>query len=133
MDQREAAPRGDPVMLLGMVVASGLGSVVRYSLDQAVRRHSSRALPLGTLIINVTGSFALGLVLGLAAHQGLADGPALLLGAGFLGGYTTLSTWAWETLSLAGQRRPLLAFLNFFVSLSLGLAAAGAGFGLALL
>ena len=119
--------------LVGVAVASGLGSVVRYSVDQAVRRHVSGALPLGTLIINVTGSFALGLVLGLAAHHGLANGSALVLGAGFLGGYTTLSTWAWQTLSLARQQRPLLAFLNFFVSLVLGLAAAGAGFGLALL
>ena len=120
-------------LTVGVAVASGLGSVARYGLDQAVRRRTTSPLPYGTLLVNVTGSFVLGLVLGLSLHHGLGTELTLLLGTGFAGGYTTLSTWAWETLSLARDGQPLGAFFNLVGSLVLGLLAAGAGLGLALL
>ena len=57
----------------------------------------------------------------------------ITLSAGFAGGYTTLSTWAWETLALAETRSMLEAALNIVGSFAVGLAAAAAGFGVALL
>lgn len=115
-----------------VALASGLGSVARYGLDQLVARRLGRRFPYGTLLVNVTGSFALGLVLGATMHHGLASGPALLLGTGFAGGYTTLSTWAGETLLLIRQKRYLSAALNAFLSIVAGLLAVSAGLGLAL-
>ena len=120
-------------LTLGVAVASGLGSVVRYGLDQSVTRRLGRGFPYGTLLVNVTGSFLLGLTLGWSRHHGLASGPALLLGSGFAGGYTTLSTWAWETLVLARDKHVVGALLNLVSSLVLGLCATAAGLGLALL
>ena len=120
-------------LTVGVAVASGLGSVARYSLDQAVRRRTTSPLPYATLLVNVTGSFVLGLVLGFSLHHGLSSDLTLLLGTGFAGGYTTLSTWAWETLSLARNNQRLAALCNLAVSIVLGLLAAGAGLSLALL
>jgi CrcB protein len=65
-------------------------------------------------------------------HHGLATAVTTVLGAGFAGGYTTLSTWAYETLVLAEERAYLQAAINIAVSAGLGLAAAAAGFALAL-
>ena len=112
-------------------VAAGFGSVARYTLDQAVRRRRP-GFPYGTLLINVSGSFLLGLVGGLSLDHGLASGAALVLGAGFLGGFTTLSTWAWESLELAAQGQRDLASANVVGSIAAGLLAALAGFWLTL-
>ena len=120
-------------LTLGVAVASGLGSVLRYGLDQSVTRRLGRGFPYGTLLVNVTGSFVLGLTLGWSRHHGLVSGPTLLLGSGFAGGYTTLSTWAWETLVLARDKHFVSALLNLFFSIVLGLCETAAGLGLALL
>lgn len=122
-------------MLLALAVAgaAGLGAVARYLLDQFVGRRVPGEFPLGTLVINISGSLLLGLVLGLAVHHGLTNAPTTVIGAGFAGGYTTLSTLAYETLVLAEQRSYLWATVNVGASAGLGLAAAAAGFGLALL
>lgn len=120
-------------LTVGVALASGLGSVARYALDRAVACRLGRAFPYSTLLINVTGSFMLGLTLGWSMHHGLASGPTLLIGTGFAGGYTTLSTWAWETLMLAREGRRLRALANVLASISAGLLATAAGLGLALL
>ena len=121
------------LLTLATAFASGLGAVARYVLDQVVQHRTRSEFPYGTMLINVTGSLLLGLVLGLSAHHGLTRGPTMLLGTGFAGGYTTLSTWAWETLVLARTGELLRASLNIFGSIALGLAAAATGFGLALI
>lgn len=121
-------------MLLALAVAgaAGLGAVARYLLDQFVGHRVAGDFPHGTLLINVSGSFLLGLMLGLAAHHGLANAPTTVVGAGFAGGYTTLSTWAYETLALVEQRQYRQATVNVVASAGLGLAAAAAGLALAL-
>jgi len=110
------------VLDVWVALAAGVGAVCRYMLDQAV---PFRGFPYGTLVINVSGSFVLGLVVG-----GLHGSCATVLGAGFAGGYTTLSTLAWETLSLVEERSALEAGLNVVGSAALGLAAAGLGLAL---
>ena len=102
-------------------------------LDQVVQHQHDQTFPWGTFVINVTGSLLLGLVLGLATHHGLPAAPAAVVGTGFLGGYTTWSTYLWESLALAEAGALGQAALNLFASLAAGLAAAAAGFALAAL
>lgn len=111
--------------------AAGVGAVCRYLLDVAVRHRVRTPFPVGTLLVNVSGSLLLGLVTGLALHHSLAATPAAVVGVGFAGGFTTLSTWAWESLALAEEGELALAALNVVGSLLLGLLAAAAGLGLA--
>jgi len=121
------------MLTLGVTLAAAVGAVARYLADQLVRRRTSDPFPFGTLLVNVSGSLLLGLVVGLGLHHGLATTPRALLGAGFAGGYTTFSTWVWETLALAEDGWPARAVLNALGSVVAGLAAAAAGLGLALL
>lgn len=101
----------------------GLGSVCRLLLDQAVSDRVDRDFPHGTLAVNLTGSFALGVVVGAAIG---ADG-LWLVGAGLVGGYTTFSTWALESHRLAEDGQGRQAAANLLVSLVLGLGAAWLG------
>jgi CrcB protein len=121
------------MIALGVTVAAGVGAVLRYVVDLLVQRRVRRNFPFGTLLVNLSGSFVLGLTTGLALHAGLATAPTLIIGTGFAGGYTTLSTWAWETVALAEARDVLEAGGNVALSFGAGLAAAAAGLGLALL
>lgn len=121
------------MLTLGVAAAAGVGAVLRYVVDVLVQYRGRGEFPYGTLVVNVSGSLLLGVVTGLALHHGLNRTPAVILGVGLAGGYTTLSTWAWETLSLAEARDLLEASLNVLGSFALGLAAGAAGLGLALL
>jgi len=116
------------VALVGLGAA--IGAVLRYVVDQLVQSTNELVFPLGTLTINVTGSFALGVLTGLALHHGLHSNVVAVLGAGLLGGYTTFSTWGWESVALVGDRALLEGFTNVASSLALGALAAGAGLGL---
>src|SRR4051812_466420 len=87
-----------------VTVAAGIGAISRYLVDGAVQRRTNNRFPFGTLAVNVSGSLLLGLLVGLSAHHGLATSTGAVLGAGFAGGYTTLSTWAWGAIALAGRR-----------------------------
>lgn len=116
-----------PLLVLAVAVAGGTGAVARLVLDGALRSRMAINFPLGTTVINVTGSFLLGLVTGLALAHGLPIELRAILGTGFLGGYTTFSTASYETVRLAQQRRYRAAFVNGFGMLVLALAAAGIG------
>lgn len=116
-----------------VMLAAGVGAVTRYVADQVVQHRTSGPFPAGTLLVNLTGSLLLGVVTGLALHHGLPTTPTVVLGIGFTGGYTTLSTWAWESLALAAFGELRAASLNIVGSFAAGLAAAAAGLGLALL
>jgi CrcB protein len=96
--------------------------------------HRARgAFPFGTFAVNISGSFVLGLVVGLSVHHRLGGHAATIVGAGFAGGYTTLSTWAWESLELTREGAATTAAANLVASLGAGLLAGAAGLGLALL
>jgi CrcB protein len=87
---------------------------------------------LGTLAVNISGSLLIGLFAGLAEYrQMFGSGARLLLVVGVLGGYTTFSAFSLETLSLLRSGQSLLALVNVFLQLSLGIAAAAAGFAAA--
>lgn len=116
-----------PLVVLGVAAAGGLGAVARLVLDGVLRSRIAVSFPLGTTVINVTGSFLLGLVTGLALAHGLPPEWRAILGTGFLGGYTTFSTASYETVRLAQQRRYRAALFNGVGMLLLALAAAGLG------
>lgn len=121
--------------MLAVLVGLGasLGAVARYLLDQAVNRRRAHAFPLGTWVINVTGSFVLGLMTGLAVHHGLDAHVLAVVGTGICGGYTTFSTFTYETLRVAEDGSTGIAVGNIAGSFAAGLAAAALGLGLATL
>jgi CrcB protein len=116
-----------PLLVLAVAVAGGAGAVARLVLDGVLRSRFALNFPLGTTVINVSGSLLLGLVTGLALTHGLPTEWRVVLGTGFLGGYTTFSTASFETVRLAQQRRYRAALINGFGMMVLALAAAGLG------
>jgi CrcB protein len=114
------------VILLGVAVAGGLGAVARLVLDGLVRQRLT-TYPAGTLLINLTGSLALGLLAGLGAAAVLPPSVQLVAGTGFLGGYTTFSAASVETVRLVRDRRVAAAVVHGLGMLvgSVGLAALG--------
>jgi fluoride exporter len=111
------------LVLLGVGALGGLGAIARFALDGTVASRLGRAFPWGTLAVNLTGAFALGLLVGAAL-----EGDAYrLAGTGLIGAYTTFSTWAFESHRLGEDGQGSAAALNFAVSLGLGVAAAWLG------
>jgi len=108
-------------------VAGGIGAALRFVVDGLIRTRLGIAFPLATLVINVTGSFGLGLVTGLGSHAGPPHLWVLVLGGGVMGGYTTFSTASVETVRLIEQRRWGSAALNGLGMLALSVASAGLG------
>jgi CrcB protein len=101
---------------LGIAALGGCGAIARFLFDGAVSARVGTGFPWGTLAVNVTGSFALGLL-----------GSSVLLGTGLIGAYTTFSTWMLETHRLAEDGRRRAAVLNIVASLAAGLSAAWLG------
>jgi fluoride exporter len=120
-------------LIILCVAAGGLiGAPTRFLVDRLVADRVERDFPLGTFLINISGSFLLGLLTGLdlAGHM-----PILVkafVGTGFCGAYTTFSTWSFETVRLVEEGEYLEAFANAIGSLLLGLLAAGGGMALGL-
>ena len=96
-----------PLLFITIALAGGLGAAARFVLDGVVRARtvSRTTFPVGTFVINATGSLLLGLVVGLTSAQLLPETLQAVVGAGFLGGYTTFSTASFETVRLLQERR----------------------------
>jgi CrcB protein len=124
------------VLIVGL--GGFVGSALRYLLGGWVQRVAPVAdFPAGTFVVNVLGCLAIGIVAGLVElRHGLGPSVRLFLLVGLLGGFTTFSSFAWETLELArsagaGAAGALpLAFANVALQVVLGLAAAWAGLAL---
>lgn len=108
---------------IGATLLGGFGAVARFLFDRAVNSRVSRPFPFGTLVVNLSGALLLGFLAGLALSPHLA----LMVGTGFVGSYTTFSTWMLETQRLGEERQVVAAFANIAVSVVLGLAAAWLG------
>ena len=118
---------------LGLIVAGAVGAPARYLLDDAISSRTQGVFPWGTLVINVSGSFLLGLLTGLALFHAFPATPRLILGTGFCGAYTTFSTFTYETVRLLEEGAVTEAVRSALASLVLGAAAAAAGLAAAAL
>lgn len=120
----------NPGLLLLVAVAGGLGAALRYVVDLLLTPKRPGTFPIGILIVNITGSLALGVLTGLSTA--VAPELALVLGGGLLGGYTTFSTVHVEAVLLAQRRRWRDAAANVVGTLVLAVLAAALGFALGL-
>ncbi len=119
--------------LLGVAVAGALGAVSRFSIERAMTSRHGHGFPWGTFAVNASGSLALGCVVGLGMYHGLGSVPQTVLGNGFLGGYTTFSTFAVETVRLWEDFTHRRAVAHALASLAVGVGGAALGLGLAAL
>ena len=111
------------MIVVAIAVVGGIGAIARFLLDGTVSSRLGRAFPYGTLAVNLTGAFTLGVLDGAAV-----GGDALkVAGVGFLGAYTTFSTWTLEAHRLGEDGRAGLGLANLLVSLALGIGCAWLG------
>src|SRR4051794_4948289 len=117
-----------PVTILLIALGGASGAVTRYLVDGFVVERTGAEFPWGTLVINVSGSFVLGLLFALAIEGDVLSreirAPLMI---GFLGAYTTFSTWMLETWRLAEDGAVVLALANAGGSLVAGIVAVVAG------
>lgn len=111
-----------------VAVAGAAGALSRYGIGVVV---GVRSFPWSTLGINVAGSFLLGLVLVLGEERGWPETATVPLAVGFLGAFTTFSTFSYETFTLARTDRAGTAAVYVTLSVIGGLAAAAAGYATA--
>jgi fluoride exporter len=116
---------------LGVVVAGLVGAPARYVLDAVISERTRGVFPWGTLVVNVSGSLVLGFLSGLALYHGFPATAKTVLGTGFLGAYTTFSTFAYETLAVGREESRVAALAYVTGSVVAGVAAAATGLALA--
>lgn len=116
-----------PLLVLAVAAAGGVGSGLRHLADQAVPARLRDRFPWGIVAVNISGSFALGLLVG--AFAGTT--AEAVLGVGLLGGYTTFSTACLDAVSMLAQRRRVLAAGYGAGTLLAGVLAAACGVAIA--
>jgi CrcB protein len=120
-------------LLWYVALGSAVGGAARFALSTFIQQRASSAFPVGTLIVNITGSLVLGFVLRYAlGSPSVSTEVRALLTTGFCGGYTTFSTFSYETIALIedGDYRRAAVYIALSVAVSLaatflGIAAAG--------
>ncbi len=113
-----------------IAVGSGgfIGSVLRYLVSGWAYRFTNSPFPIGTLAVNTIGSFLLGLIMGLSSRAIISSNVRLFLAIGVMGGFTTFSTFSYETMMLLVHKSFGEAFLNITLSFFLGLILAYLGY-----
>lgn len=110
--------------LLLVAIGGALGSMARYSATVAVNRMAQSAFPWGTLAVNVAGSFLIGVLMVILFKAGeWRENGRLLLVTGMMGGFTTFSSFSWETMKLLEDGRLMMAITNVFASIATCLLA----------
>lgn len=117
---------------LAVMAGAAAGGLLRYVISTAVNDRYTGRFPLGTFVVNIAGCFLIGLAMTIltervAPHRNWG----LFLVTGMLGGFTTFSTFGWETMLIARQGNTLLAFANVVLSAAAGFAAVWCGILLA--
>jgi CrcB protein len=108
---------------LAIAAAGAVGSLARFLLHETVERRLGRGFPLGTMVVNLTGALALGILVGAT----LTGDAYRIAGTALLGAYTTFSTWMLETERLSVRGAWAGAAANIVLSLVGGLAAVALG------
>jgi fluoride exporter len=117
---------------LWVAIGGALGSVGRYWLNGLISTRFGETFPWGTLLVNVSGSFLIGVIGALAVPEGRLDSPSRTFVTQFLmigvcGGYTTFSSFSLQTLNLLRDREWLYAGGNILLSVTLCLIAVWLG------
>ena len=115
------------LQLLLIGCAGAVGALARYLLGHVVGSFAGTKFPYGTLIINVTGSFLIGLLFAFTGRHLLTTALQTILATGFLGGYTTFSTMSWETVQLARGENLRASVVYLGSNVVVGLLAASLG------
>ena len=114
--------------LLLVAIGGALGSATRYGAASAVNRFAQAPFPWGTLAVNIIGSFLIGLLMVLLMKAGeWRESSRLLLVTGVMGGFTTFSSFSWETWKLVEDGRLVMAMTNILASVVICLVATFAG------
>lgn len=112
--------------VLILTLTGSAGAAARYLVTGIIQERTRSLLPLGTAVVNIAGAFALGLVIGASPER---LGNLSLAAVGFMGGFTTFSTWMVESLRLGLVPRPSLrSVANLGLLAALGIAAAALGY-----
>ena len=115
--------------VIWVFLAGGLGSAARYVIGLSAAAAFGVAFPYGTLIVNLAGCFALGMVVQLAIAGAWHNDVRAALAAGFLGGFTTYSSFNYQLVELLRAREWLVGGAYLAATVVLGLAAGVAGLG----
>lgn len=110
--------------VLWVAIGGALGSVLRYWVSDPINQ---RVAPWGTILVNLVGTFALGVLIGWFGKRSSDSVVRVALSVGLLGGFTTFSSWAVETIDLLSAGRIGTAMANIVIPLAIGLVAASAG------
>jgi CrcB protein len=111
-----------------ILAGGGAGSLVRYLAGTAIMTRFGGRFPIGTMAINVSGSFAIGLLMTLFTERFQPHANLrLLLVVGFLGGYTTFSSFEWETYAAVRESGFWIGLANIVGSVAMGYAAVWMG------
>jgi fluoride exporter len=113
-----------------VATAGGIGAVLRALVIHHVARRRPDPLPVGTIVVNASGSLVLGVFTGLSLYHGLGPHALSVAGVGLCGGYTTWSTASWESIHLIREGHRTEALTYTVGGLIVCLAAAAAGIGL---
>ncbi len=117
---------------LMIFIGGGIGSIFRFWASKSVQNLIGLSFPLGTLFVNLTGSLIIGFLGGLAENRGLFnDTLRALIFIGFLGGYTTFSTFSFETFQLVKSSEIFYAILSVILHIALGYLSVWLGYILA--
>ncbi|MDD4149011.1 MAG: fluoride efflux transporter CrcB [Bacteroidales bacterium] len=115
------------IILVGL--GGGIGSILRFIISQISDKYLNLKIPISTLIVNIVGSFLIGIVLAyLQKNNAETSDLKYLLAIGFCGGFTTFSAFAWENLQLFNSQNYNLALLYIALSLVLCFLGVAGGF-----
>lgn len=114
-------------VVAGLVAAGALGAPARHLLDRAVQRRTRTRFPWGIFVVNVTGSWLLGVLTGAVLYHAFPETPAIVLGTGFCGAYTTFSTFSVDTVRLIEEAAFGDVARNVVGSVVVAMVAAAAG------
>lgn len=113
---------------LYIAIGGGFGSLSRYLLSTFVMWHSNKLFPYGTLIVNLTGCFLIGMLYAAFENTKISPDLRLFIFTGFLGGFTTFSSYGLETFNLIKETQYKYAFLNFIFNNLIGIFLVLAGY-----
>jgi fluoride exporter len=115
------------VSVLTVGLGGFIGSVLRYAISLTITQRINSVFPYGTFLVNIIGSFVIGVIIGASLKTNLNENLRLFLATGICGGFTTFSAFAGENFRMFHENMAVTAFIYIATSLVFGLLAVGVG------